>query len=133
MAEKIKMDAMLCALPDELMRMIGISLRDKGIETMEAHNREEMLALLESHTFIALVTVSSWLPEDEVMARGSYVPSLEDISAIILCEPQHFKKDIPDSLKGPDPIVYHAWVYMPFDIEEVILRAMNIWRWPPRR
>lgn len=132
MSEKIKMDAFLCALPIEWMQMIGLVLRQKGIKTMEAHTPEEMRSLLESYTFVAMVTVSSWLPEDEVMARSSSVASLKDISAIILLEPQHFKKDIPESLRNPAPIVSHDWVYMPFDIEELILRAMNIWQWRNR-
>ena len=133
MSEKIKTDAFLCALPDELIHVICTVLRNKGMETMEAHNREEMLALLESRTFIGMMTVSSWLPEDEVMARSSHVSSLKDISAVILLEPQHFFKDIPENFRGPGPVFSHDWVYMPFDIEEVILRVTNIWRWPPRK
>ena len=125
MTEKIKTDAVLCALPDEpyeLMRMMSIFLRHKGLETLGAHNREEMLALLESHTFRGMITVSSWLPEEEVMA--GIVKSVKEIPIIILVEPQHYGLGRLTSIEVK---TNHEWITIPFDIEELFLRVS---RWP---
>jgi hypothetical protein len=140
MAEQIETNAVLCALPDDLRFMIRTILKNKdiettsaymctpllkyeGIETIEAHNREEMLALLQSHTFRGMVTVSSWLPEDEV--RTNRIQSIKNIPMIILVESWH-TLCVPTRFTSIEGKTNHEWIYLPFDVEEFIVRAMNM-------
>jgi len=80
------------------------------------------ISLEKPYTFKGMVTVSSWLPEDEVMTGN--MKSIKDIRTIILIEPQHRIGTLGGFVSpGPDT---HEWITIPFDIEELLLMAINM-------
>jgi hypothetical protein len=119
MSERIKSDAVLCAIPDrELLGIVQQVLEQAGAKTVDTHSREELVALLRSHTFSGVITVSSWS-----IHTGQFDDDIElgDTPLVMLIDTWEWH--VFDALRLGHG---HDYSHLPLDVEELPYRARTV-------
>lgn len=122
MSERIQSDAVLCAIPDkDWLKITSIILRKADLEITYAHDWQKMIALLQSHAFKGVFTVSSWVKEAEATLENlKFSDLLKDTLWMNLFDKSEHD-DRPNIIGQPYTNPRHGEMHIPGDVEELIL------------